>query len=284
MRSWRYTLLPILALLLLSCQEGRAATASYIPHPDDPEEVVEYYLDRPAGEGPWPTVVLLHGHQAWLKPGGKDFVDWGALRTLAARGYLAVAISQPGYGGSTGPADYAGPRTVHAVEAVITRLRGDGLVSPKRLVLEGVSRGALTAGLVAAEDPEVSGVVLISGVYDLSAFVAEEGGGLVRSSIVSTLRAESGGSAEALKERSVLRSASRIKAALLILSGAEDDRADPDQARALAAAVQAAGGRAKVVVYPGVGHKIPVELRRADVDPFIDELLRGDGRGVGEGR
>jgi hypothetical protein len=171
---------------LLGCRATGAQPSLRVAHPDDATKQVEYYVERPPGTGPWPAVVLLHGHQDGVgplgTPGGKEFADWGVLKQLAARGYLAVAVSQPGYGRSSGPADFCGP--LHAARG---RRR---------------DRGALTAGLVAAHDSSIAGLVLISGVY------------------------------------SVLGVAGAIRAATLVLNGAQDERTSADQARALAAATR----------------------------------------------
>ena len=88
-------------------------------------------------------MVFLHGHQEAPRLGGKDFVSWGVLDRFAKQGYLAVAVSQPGYGGSDGPADFCGLYTQHAVSAVIAKIRADGYASPNKVLLEGISRGAL---------------------------------------------------------------------------------------------------------------------------------------------
>src|SRR5262249_24918874 len=149
------------------------AGARFIPHPDDSSKRVEYFLKQPAGSGPWPAVIFLHGHHEGARPGGRDFVKWGVLDRFAGRGYLAGGVSQPGYGNSTGPADFCGTFTQHAVSGVIAKLRADGYVSPGRIVIEGISRGALVAGLIAASDASVAGIVLISGLYDLPGFVAD---------------------------------------------------------------------------------------------------------------
>jgi dipeptidyl aminopeptidase/acylaminoacyl peptidase len=254
---------------------GYSASAGLqIPHPDDASKQVEYFVEKPPGKGPWPTVVLLHGGQEWPRPGGKDFVTWGVLQQFAKRGYLAVAVSQPGYGNSTGPADFCGPYTQHAVTAVIVKLRADGQASAHKLLIEGISRGALTAGLVAAHDRSVSGLVLISGVFDLPAYVAATSASSEKLSVVKALMAETGGTADALNARSVLRFASSIKAKSLILNGAKDDRTNPGQATSLAEQITRSGGNAKAIIYPDFGHKIPVDVRNQDIDPFIDSVLR----------
>ncbi len=272
---WHLTLrICVAALLLSSCQSGSASASVRIAHPDDATKTVEYFLARPQGsDAPWPTVVLLHGHQQGARQGGKDFVDWGVLEQLAGRGYLAVAVSQPGYGASSGPADYSGVFTQHAVAGVIARLHDEGLVARNRLLIQGISRGALTAGLVAAEDPSVAGLVLISGVFDVQAYVADSNATGARKLIVRSMISETGGSDAALLARSILHRAGDIKASVLILNGAKDDRTDPNQARTLAEHITRAGGNARAVVYENFGHQIPLEARNNDIDPFIEKVL-----------
>jgi dipeptidyl aminopeptidase/acylaminoacyl peptidase len=270
--SLRLTLLMVVGLIACSGHKIANAQTLSMPHPDDPARKVEYFLEKPNGNGPWPAVIFLHGHQDWPRAGGKDFVQWGVLDQFANRGYLAVAISQPGYGSSTGPADFCGPFTQHAVAGVIAKLRADGYIKDNRILIEGVSRGALVAGMVAARDPSIRGIILISGLYDLPGYALHPKSAMA-ASIADSMKTETGGTEQALRSRSLLYYAQDVKATALILNGAKDDRTDPDQARRLAEIINAHGGHARAIVYQDYGHQIPVEVRSKDVDPFIEQVL-----------
>jgi dipeptidyl aminopeptidase/acylaminoacyl peptidase len=276
MKIHRLGLVSLACLFLCSCHEGVASASLRIRHPDDSSKQVEYFIERPSGKAPYPTIMLLHGHQNGSRPGGKEFAYWGVLKQLASRGYLAVAVSQPGYGNSSGPADFCGPFTQHAVEGVIAKLKSEGQVEGGKLLLEGVSRGAVTAGLVAAHDPSVAGLVMISGEYDLLEHVRDADTSTDKQSVAKAIMDETGGgSAEALKARSVMGVAGNIKASTLILNGGKDARTEPGHARRLEEEIIRGGGKARAISYPDLGHQIPVDVRNRDVDPFIDRVLGG---------
>ncbi len=267
--QWLSRLAMILFLSVAGCRGPGPIKAESIGHPDRVGARIEYFLRRPGGAGPQPTIIFLHGHQPFLsRPGGAAFVRWGVLDRYAAKGYLAVSISLPGYGDSDGPEDFAGPFTQNAVEAVLAKLTADGLAARDEVVIEGISLGAVTAALVAARYPRVKGLVLISGLYDLPAFLADPKSPGARE-IKRAVNRQTGGGEDALRSRSALLFASRIKASALILNGAKDDRTDPAQALRLAERIKGYGGQARAHIYPEYGHEIPVKARQLEVDDFI---------------
>ena len=103
------------------------ALAAAQPAPAQEERVIlpggaELFLLQPSGPGPWPVMLFLHGHQSAPRPGGRVFlkldqrprlatIDEGRLARMRDRGYLAAALSLPGYGTTPGPADFWGPRS-----------------------------------------------------------------------------------------------------------------------------------------------------------------------------
>ena len=264
----------IVGLAVAGYMPAKSVSAETIDHPYKQGAKVEYFIRKPDGVGPWPTIIFLHGYQAFPnRPGGKAFVDWGVLDRFAKRGYLAVSVSLPGFGGSSGPADFAGPFTQHAVEAVLAKLETEMQVAPNRVLIEGISLGAVTAALTASHNDHIAGLVLISGLYDLPTFLAHpKSAGAM--SVKAAAFAQTGGSDRALRSRSALFLASKIGANTLILNGRRDDRTDANQAALFAHAINASGGHARAYIYPQFGHAIPVRARDAEVDAFIDVALR----------
>ena len=78
----------------------------------------------------------------------------------------------------------------------------------------------------------------------------------------------------ALRARSGLLQADRIRTPALLLNGAKDERTDPAQAQALAERLRRNGVDARAIVYPAAGHAIPYPLRERDIQPFLEKYLR----------
>ena len=242
----------------------------FIPHPDDAAKRIEIAWTKPAGEGPWPVLLLVHGHQIGNRPGAGIYVDGGGLERFASRGLLAAAVSQPGYGESDGPSDFCGPRSQQALAAAVAHLRGLSFVDSRRIALFGYSRGAVVAAMVSTQIPDLAAVILGAGIYDLKETYGRLARGMQRN-----IRREAGTSEEAFRARSAIHYVERIKAPTLILHGEHDDRASADSARRFGAALEVTGTPVRVVVFPGVGHGIPRAQRSAEVDPFLQRHLLG---------
>lgn len=272
--KWLNTLFLATMLIVSSCSRAAQADAQLMAHPDDNTAKIEYFVEQPLGAGPWPTIIFLHGYQPpSARIGGRAFVNWGVLQRYREQGYLAVSVSLPGFGGSTGQEDYAGPFAQHAVQSVIEKLRSDQLAMPSKVLIHGVSLGAVTGALIGANDNQIAGLVLISGLYDFPQYFSgrmSSGTALVK----RVIDQQTGGSMEALRARSALPLAAQIKASTLILNGAKDDRTDPNQAVRFGEAINKSGGKAIAHIYPDFGHEIPVSAREAEVQAFIDATLK----------
>jgi len=118
---------------------------------------------------------------------------------MASRGYVAAAVSQPGYGHSDGPPDFCGPFTQEAVLGVIDFLRTMPVVQPQKIALYGYSRGAIVASMVATQDPQLAAVVLGAGAYDFFRWYPTPLPG-----INANIEREAGTSAEAFRARSAI--------------------------------------------------------------------------------
>lgn len=248
------------------------ATRELLVSPVDAKRRIEIYWRKPTGPGPFPVLVLLHGHQepGPQRIGGRAFAEWGVLRQTVDAGVVAVAISQPGYGGSDGPPDYCGPASQASVVAVLRHLRGWSFVDGKRIALEGISRGAVVAALVAAQDNGLAGVVLISGVYDLGALYARDPSCHIMQNFVD----EAGPlSSSVFAARSALSHVQRIKVPVLILSGARDPIAPAEQAQAFAQALSSAGGDVELATFPDAAHHIPAGERAPIIARFLNRTL-----------
>ena len=246
-----------------------------IAHPSEPELQVELYWKAPEGEGRVPAMLLVHGHQFGDRPGARLYVDRGLLDPLVAKGFVAAAVSQPGYGQSDGPPDFCGPRSQQAVLGAVEALRRHPRVDPERIALYGYSRGAAVAAMAASHDDELAALVLGAGEYDLfEAIHLLDEEDRIQGAIKRNIIRESGGTPEALRLRSPLRS-EPIRVPTLILHGEDDTRTRAEGARALELMLRKAGTPVELAVFPGVGHSIPRELRQEITDRFLERYLVG---------
>ena len=113
-------------------------------------------IAKPAGEGPWPTLLFVNG----TVPEGRAYPDVQNLaRGLARAGYLVVVPDLPGL-----TTDEITGETVSSTAEVARAVADRPDARDRRVGLVGVSTGA-TLSLLAAQDPAVSErVSVVAGV------------------------------------------------------------------------------------------------------------------------
>jgi acetyl esterase/lipase len=137
----------------------------------------------PAGQGPFPVVVNVHGGY-WRRGSRDTFNHWGPY--LAERGYAGFTISYR----LTKPGKKTFPGVVNDVRAAVQFVRGqaaDFRIDPNRIALWGNSAGAHLAAMVAlagdgpmfkdaypqdrhnAVSTKVKVLIGVYGIYDLMA-------------------------------------------------------------------------------------------------------------------
>jgi dienelactone hydrolase len=139
---------------------------------------IDGYLVLPPGRRRRPAVVVVHGS------GGDRSELLTEAEWLAARNVVALTITEPSTSSPPAPAS-AGPaavlrqirdtqvRDVVAVRRAVDVLRTLRVVDPRRIGYLGWSAGAKTGAFVAASEPHVKALVLLSaGADPVSAFVA----------------------------------------------------------------------------------------------------------------
>lgn len=251
-----------------------------LPRLSDSNRKIEIYWMEPTAPKRWPVVIYLHGNEEAEGNGGKTFHDWGVLERTAGLGYLAVSVSLPGYGESSGPRDFCGPDSQQAVHDVIRALRHRPEVLENKIALIGVSRGATVAAKVGEQVAGIAGIVLVSGFYDLGENYAHwkadrempEARALAAELELESVMSDAGPLEVTVRERSVLP-VPLVQSPVLALEGARDPLTIPVQAEDIVRKLNAKGIEARAVIYPEAGHRIPAEARQREIDPFLKKVF-----------
>lgn len=231
------------------------------------EKNVEYFLLKPEGNGPFPVMFLLHAYQhPEISNGGKELVETGYLERFTKQGIVAVAISVPGYGKSTGPRDFCGHDSQDAVIAVINHIKNLSFIDGSKMGIYAYSRAVPLAAMVSSRSPSLSIQILESGFYDLIAFKSNSPDYM--KILIENILDESGGTNEDLKERSPIYHSHEMKAATLILQGELDDRRQLPYAQKFNEQLQKQGVETRLVIYPEQTHYLSPE-RWETIIPFV---------------
>jgi len=126
----------------------------------------------------------------------------------------------------------------------------------------------MVASMVAAKDQNLAALILEGGAYDFFKWYP-----ISISGINSYIEGEAGTSPQAFRERSAIYHVDKIRAPILLLHGAKDERVPIQQATSFAEKLKAQGIICKLVIFPNAGHSIPFDEQIREIYPFYQFSL-----------
>jgi dipeptidyl aminopeptidase/acylaminoacyl peptidase len=220
----------------------------------------EAYLTRPVGHGPFPLMILLHGHT--VGPIGAESMVPEAEAFARDLCYAGLAVSLPGYGGTEVLPGTDPKITLDVVLDAASLVKPLPWIDSERIYLYGFSRGAFFTALLANRIKGIAGIVLHSGAYDLEQLYQE----------TPWFRSLLNPSGEANpKLISTLAEVSTWQAPTLVLHGEKDSLVPVKQATLLRDSLEASQKPYRFVLYPDSGHRLPSEDVRKKATAFLEE-------------
>jgi dipeptidyl aminopeptidase/acylaminoacyl peptidase len=175
----------------------------------------------PLAKGNYPGLLLLPGFEGTAK----TMLGVGAF--FADRGFACLAVTPPGFGKSEGKRDFMGPASINAFATGLEKFRHDPYVDSTTMGIFGYSRGGMAASLLAVKlGQEVRAAVFGAGVYDFQRAYDET----KLDGIRENMKAETGMTETAIRERSSILHMEKLKCPVLIIHGENDGNAPTNQA------------------------------------------------------
>ena len=224
---------------------------------------VEAISFMPQGTGVFPGVLMIPGYDRTAR----DLVPLGIR--LARAGIAGLAVSQPGFGRSDGPADYVGPKTLNVLTVGYRKLQNDPHLDAKRVAIYGYSRGGMAASLLATQIDDVKAAVFGAGVYDFQREYDE----VKLLGIRFNMIAETGMTKDAVRERSSILRMDKLKCPVLILHGELDKNVPVSQAKLLRDRLTELHKEFEIKILPDKEHSVGPEGADMAVEFLRRKLL-----------
>jgi dipeptidyl aminopeptidase/acylaminoacyl peptidase len=234
---------------------GSATTVSWSA-PD--ATLIEGVLCTPAGAGPFPLVLHVHGGPIGAYQRSWTMGDY-AVPLLVSRGY---AVLHPNPRGSSGRGqefaaavvgDMGGADThdyLSGIDAMIER----GIADPRRIGTMGVSYGGFMSAWLVTQDQRFKAAVVGSPVTEWYSFTYTTN--IPRWGLWFLDNADPEETGNQVHTRSPVMHASKAKTPTLLTAGAKDRCTPAGQAREFYQALVAHGIDSELVIYPGEGHGV----------------------------
>ena len=221
---------------------------------------VEAYITRPRGPGPFPLMLLLHGH-SWVGIGARRLLPTAQF-FAGELCYATLALSLPGYGRTEIVGASTAETTRQAVLDAVALAKQLPWVDANRLYIYGFSRGAVVAAALINQIEAVKGVVLLAGAYDLPRLYRDTESIWIRKLLNPNSDA-------APKLQNFLPETERWSAPTLILHGAEDSMIPVSQANLLRDQLQSFGKPHRLVLLPDRGHWLRLDEIKEPAVSFL---------------
>lgn len=283
LKPWRLSLLMVAVLALSACSplsilntvigEDDLAVQSGISYGPEARQKLDVYRPRLSG-GPIPVVIFFYGG-SWRGGERADYLF--VAEALTSRGYIAVVPDYRTFPEVRFPAFVKdGAKAVRWVVDNITSLGGD----PKRLYLTRHSAGGHIASMLTLDERYLAAEGLDS--HQLRGTIALAGPHAFYPSRTANVAPIFAHLADENEARPLVY-VDGDEAPLLLLHGDDDDTVFPFNTLNLSQAVVDAGGRARHIIYPDIGHiEILFSLARPfrDLAPLLDDIAAFiDGQG-----
>jgi dipeptidyl aminopeptidase/acylaminoacyl peptidase len=220
----------------------------------------EAYISRPRGQGPYPLMLMLHGH---------SWVGIGARRLLPAAEFFAselcyatLALSLPGYGRTEIAGSSTAESTRRAVHDALALAKQIPWVDGQRIYIYGFSRGAVVASALINQIAGVKGTLLVAGAYDLPRLYRD-----TESIWIRKLLNPNGERMPQLEN--YLPETERWNAPTLIVHGIQDGMIPVSQAKLLGDRLQSLGKPHRLVLLPGRGHWLRLDEIKTPAVSFL---------------
>ncbi|KOR89857.1 alpha/beta hydrolase family protein [Paenibacillus solani] len=193
------------------------------------------------------------------------------IEEFAAQGYAVFAPAYRGNEGSEGRDEFGGADTRDVITA-IEWLSHLSWIDDSRIHLLGFSRGAINAAVAAAVSPQISKMILWSGVSDLAQTYEE------RIDLRRMMKRVIGGTPAKVPEQYMLRSpihyADRIKCPVLLVHGTLDEQVLVEHSYRMLEKLREQGHQPEAHLYEGLRHHFPPPQHAAAINRMFDWLKR----------
>lgn len=234
---------------------------------------VPAYLTLPPGSDGknLPAIVMPHGG-----PSARD--EWGFDWLAQYFAHQGFAVLQPNFRGSSGYGEawfqkngfQSWKTAIGDVNDAGRWLSAQGIAAPGKLAIVGWSYGGYAALQSAVLDPTAfKAIVAIAPVTDLESW-RQEFKNFTNYKLVDAFV----GRGPHVKEGSPAQNAEKITAPVLMFHGDQDTNVGVGESRLMLSRLKSAGGKAELVVYPGLDHQLDDAPTRAQMLSRADAFLR----------